>query len=69
VGPRARWIAEEAGASGMPAERILACASNAEAVAALRPMLQPGVSVLIKGSRGMELEQIVAALHRRPEEE
>jgi UDP-N-acetylmuramoyl-tripeptide--D-alanyl-D-alanine ligase len=69
VGPRARWIAEAAREAGMPEAQIAACASNAEAVAALTPLLAPDTLLLVKGSRGMEMEQIVAALRPRPEEE
>jgi UDP-N-acetylmuramyl pentapeptide synthase len=32
-------------------------------------LLAPGTYALVKGSRGMEMEHIVAALRRRPEEE
>jgi len=69
LGPRARWIADEALASGMPPEGVLACSRHEEVVAAARPLLAPGVRVLVKGSRAMEMERIVAALQRRSEEE
>jgi UDP-N-acetylmuramoyl-tripeptide--D-alanyl-D-alanine ligase len=69
VGPQAAWIAAAAHEAGMPAERILACATNEAAVAALTPLLQAGDYVLVKGSRGMELERIVSALRPRLEEE
>lgn len=69
VGPRARWTADEALAAGMPVERIVLCADHEQAAAALRPLLGPDAFVLVKGSRGMEMERIVAALRRRPEEE
>jgi UDP-N-acetylmuramoyl-tripeptide--D-alanyl-D-alanine ligase len=48
---------------------VLSFAGNGEAAAALERLLQPGDHALIKGSRGMEMEQIVAALRRQPEEE
>jgi UDP-N-acetylmuramoyl-tripeptide--D-alanyl-D-alanine ligase len=69
LGPRARWIADEALAAGMPPEGVLACSRHEEVVAAARPLLAPGVRVLVKGSRAMEMERIVAALQRRSEEE
>lgn len=69
VGARARWIAEEAQASGMPADRVHILAENAQAVQLLQTQLQPGDFLLVKGSRGMAMEEIVAALQRRPEEE
>lgn len=69
VGPHAATIAAAAQDAGLPAEQILACTSNAEAVSALAPQLQAGDYVLVKGSRGMQMEQIVAALRPRLEEE
>lgn len=69
VGPRGRQIAEAARAAGLPADRIVVCATNEAAVAALRPLLAAGDYVLVKGSRGMEMERIVSALRRRQEEE
>jgi UDP-N-acetylmuramoyl-tripeptide--D-alanyl-D-alanine ligase len=69
IGRRARWFAEAARAAGMPADQILVATTSEEATQAVLPLLQPGDTVLIKGSRGMELEHVVAALHRRPEEE
>lgn len=69
VGRRARWIADEARAHGLPAERITVCAEHAEAAATARPLLTPESYVLVKGSRGMELERVVAALRRTQERE
>ncbi|GAB4437951.1 MAG: UDP-N-acetylmuramoyl-tripeptide--D-alanyl-D-alanine ligase [Chloroflexi bacterium OHK40] len=69
VGPQARWYAEAAREAGLPAEQLRICAGTTDAVATLEPLLQPGDQVLIKGSRGMEMERIIAALRRRPEEE
>jgi UDP-N-acetylmuramoyl-tripeptide--D-alanyl-D-alanine ligase len=69
VGRRGAWIAEAAREAGLPSGQIITCASREEAVVALRPLLRPGDYVLIKASRGMELEHIVAALlHRLGEE-
>jgi len=62
VGQRARWIAEEARASGMPAEQVREATSHAEVSALLQSIMQPGDYVLLKGSRGAALEGIVAAL-------
>ncbi|MBP1464583.1 UDP-N-acetylmuramoyl-tripeptide--D-alanyl-D-alanine ligase [Candidatus Chloroploca sp. M-50] len=69
VGPRAHWYAEGARDAGMATNQIHCCATNAEAVALLTASLHAGDYVLIKGSRGMEMEQIVAALQRHLEEE
>lgn len=69
VGSRAHWYAEGARDAGMATNQIHCCATNAEAVALLTTSLHAGDYVLIKGSRGMEMEQIVAALQRYLEEE
>ncbi len=62
VGQRGRIIGDEALARGMAADRVFFASSNAEAVSILRPLLQAGDSVLIKGSRGMKMEEIVKEL-------
>jgi len=67
VGQRARWIADEAKLSGMPAERIHSVDSNHDAIELLSGILQPGDYVLIKGSRGAAMEGIVAALQQPSE--
>lgn len=68
LGPRARWIAEEAIAAGLPPDRVFATDDRKELIAVLRETLRPGDFVLIKGARGMRMEDIVAAL-RVPAEE
>jgi len=60
VGQRARLIAEEARRLGL--SQIWHVDSNAEAIAWLQRELMAGDVVLIKGSRGMEMEEIVRAL-------
>jgi UDP-N-acetylmuramoyl-tripeptide--D-alanyl-D-alanine ligase len=62
VGQRARWMAEEASRAGMPASRITLLESSQEAVRLLGDRIGPGDVVLIKGSRGMHMDEIVAAL-------
>jgi UDP-N-acetylmuramoyl-tripeptide--D-alanyl-D-alanine ligase len=64
VGDRARWIAEEAAQAGLAANQVFHAVSNAEAAALIKPLIQSGDSVLIKGSRGMAMESIVGALQR-----
>jgi len=62
VGPRMRFAADEALVGGMRPDRVIECSTNAEAVDALRRLLRPGDNVLVKGSRGMEMEEIVGAI-------
>ncbi|WP_376793034.1 UDP-N-acetylmuramoyl-tripeptide--D-alanyl-D-alanine ligase [Thermoflexus sp.] len=62
VGPRARIIAQEAMAVGLPPHRVWTCDSNQEAIEVLRQVLEPGDVVLVKGSRGLQMEEIVNAL-------
>lgn len=69
VGVRARWIADEALAAGMTPDQVVVCERHEDVVAAVRPLLGPQTWVLIKGSRAMAMERIVAALRQRSEEE
>jgi UDP-N-acetylmuramoyl-tripeptide--D-alanyl-D-alanine ligase len=62
IGPRARIIADEAVRSGVTADRIATFDRKDEVVAALSSDLRAGDAVLIKGSRGLALEDVVAAL-------
>jgi UDP-N-acetylmuramoyl-tripeptide--D-alanyl-D-alanine ligase len=64
VGRRARWIAEEALASGMPAADVHTAETNADAIAVLQGLIQPRDVVLVKGSRAAAMESIVDALSR-----
>ena len=62
VGDRATGIAEAAVQAGLPATRVIRCADAAEAAQTLRDCLRPGDTLLVKASRGMQLEQIVREL-------
>jgi UDP-N-acetylmuramoyl-tripeptide--D-alanyl-D-alanine ligase len=62
IGPRARIIADEAARRGLPAARIHPLDDKAAALALLRADLREGDLALIKGSRGLALEDLVAAL-------
>lgn len=64
VGPRARLIAAEAQAVGMPAERVFWVAETPDAIPVLEEIIEPRDVVLIKGSLGMRMDRIVAALGR-----
>jgi UDP-N-acetylmuramoyl-tripeptide--D-alanyl-D-alanine ligase len=62
VGPRASMIGEEARSQGMPAENIHIVSTNREAVDILKEILTEGDNVLVKGSRGMRMEEIVSQI-------
>ena len=62
VGQRGRLIGEEALRRGMPDGQVHFAGSNAEAVEILQRLTQAGDYVLLKGSRGMRMEEIVRAL-------
>lgn len=62
VGSRGRIIAQEALALGMSPQAVHAVEDNAAAIAYLRQIVAQGDRVLVKGSRGMTMEQIVNAL-------
>jgi UDP-N-acetylmuramoyl-tripeptide--D-alanyl-D-alanine ligase len=62
VGERAKWIAEEAVACGAARDHVWHVADNAGALAVLRDLLQKRSVVLVKGSRGMNMEEIVTGL-------
>jgi UDP-N-acetylmuramoyl-tripeptide--D-alanyl-D-alanine ligase len=64
VGSRARWIAEEALSSGMPAADVHIVNTNADAIAVLQGLIQAGDIILVKGSRAAALESVVDALSR-----
>ncbi len=62
VGPRAQMIAAAAQKSGMPEEKIISIDDTNHAMEFLRNKFKEGDVVLIKGSHGLHMEQIVAAL-------
>ncbi|WP_374685806.1 UDP-N-acetylmuramoyl-tripeptide--D-alanyl-D-alanine ligase [Promineifilum sp.] len=62
VGARARTIADEALALGLPVERVLSVDDAPEATPLLRELIQAGDVVLVKGSLGMRMDRIVSAL-------
>jgi UDP-N-acetylmuramoyl-tripeptide--D-alanyl-D-alanine ligase len=62
VGDRAEKMAEAALDSGIPENRAAICKTNPEALEHLRLILNDGDLALIKGSRGMKMEEIVEAL-------
>ncbi len=62
IGPLARLIGEEAIAAGLPVSCVTAVDSAAEAIPVLENLIREGDVVLIKGSLGMQMEQIVSQL-------
>lgn len=62
VGPRSRWIAEEALAMGMIASRVATVEEAPAAIPILEEAIQDNDVILVKGSLGMRMDRIVAAL-------
>jgi UDP-N-acetylmuramoyl-tripeptide--D-alanyl-D-alanine ligase len=62
VGERARLIGAAAQEAGLPEAAVRHVPNNAAAIALLGTLLQEGDTLLIKGSRGMAMEEIVRAL-------
>lgn len=63
VGERARWIADEAEKAGL--HEVVTLKDSAEAVSHLRRSIGEGDVVLVKGSRGMHMDQIIVDLEER----
>jgi UDP-N-acetylmuramoyl-tripeptide--D-alanyl-D-alanine ligase len=64
VGRLGRIIGEEALAVGMPADRVFMMEDAVMAVPLLEEVIQEKDVILIKGSLGMHMDRIVAALGR-----
>ena len=62
IGPRARYIAEEAEACGLARDTIVTLENNQAAVAYLEKILEPQNIVLIKGSLSRKMGEIVTGL-------
>jgi UDP-N-acetylmuramoyl-tripeptide--D-alanyl-D-alanine ligase len=62
VGPLGSIIGEEAIEVGKSRETVFLARTNEEAIDRLRETLRPGDCVLVKGSRGMQLEEVVEAI-------
>jgi UDP-N-acetylmuramoyl-tripeptide--D-alanyl-D-alanine ligase len=61
-GQKAEEVVGAARRSGMPSDRTLACLNPLDAVPRLRSWIHEGDVVLIKGSRALAMEKVVAAL-------
>ena len=64
VGPRGRIIGETALRWGMPSEQVHIVEDNAAAIAILERLVSEDDAILVKGSRGMQMEEIVSVLGR-----
>jgi UDP-N-acetylmuramoyl-tripeptide--D-alanyl-D-alanine ligase len=62
VGTLGRLIGEEALRAGMAPDRVFFAADNEQVVEYLQRVLKPGDHVLVKGSRGLRMEEIVEGL-------
>ncbi|MBN2550578.1 MAG: UDP-N-acetylmuramoyl-tripeptide--D-alanyl-D-alanine ligase [Anaerolineales bacterium] len=62
VGERGRMIAHAACRAGLPAKAVTEFDRSAEAIDYLRSHMHPQDVILIKGSHGMQMDRIVAAL-------
>ena len=62
VGERGRMIAAAASRSGLPDNMIIEFEENQAATRYLQESLSPNDVVLIKGSHGIRMDKIVAAL-------
>ncbi|SHF42236.1 UDP-N-acetylmuramoyl-tripeptide--D-alanyl-D-alanine ligase [Desulforamulus putei DSM 12395] len=62
VGHLAQWIAEGGLKGGLSPERVRQCENNQQAMEILKEILQTGDTILVKGSRGMRMEEIVKEL-------
>ena len=64
VGQRARWIGEEAIASGLPKDKVVMVEDAVTAVPTLEELIEENDTVLVKGSLGMRMDQIITAIGR-----
>jgi UDP-N-acetylmuramoyl-tripeptide--D-alanyl-D-alanine ligase len=62
VGPLARHVLDGARQAGLASEALHFFDDAASAAAAVGDLVRPGDAVLVKGSRGVQLEAVVAAL-------
>lgn len=69
VGERAAWICKAAVECGAKPNRVFHVKTNEDALALLRQIVTERSVILIKGSRGMRMETIVAGLGTLAEEE
>jgi UDP-N-acetylmuramoyl-tripeptide--D-alanyl-D-alanine ligase len=68
VGPRAKFIAQEAREQGFNPENIFEFSASGEAAKPLEKLLKEGDLVLVKGSQSMRMEKIIEEIMARPED-
>lgn len=66
VGPRAKFIADEARSHGL--EEVYSFDDSVSAGKALDPMIREGDLILVKGSQGMRMEKTVEEIMAHPEQ-
>jgi len=62
VGERSKWTCRAAIECGAPPERVFHVMTNGEALELLNDIVRERCVILVKGSRGMKMEEIVAGL-------
>ncbi len=62
VGQRAKWIAQSAIECGLDKSHVFVVANNTEALDVLSEIVTQRSAILVKGSRGMRMEEIVEGL-------
>lgn len=68
VGPRAKFIAEEARESGFNKENIYCFSDSRGASEKLQDLIEEGDLILIKGSQGIRMERVVKEIMAHPKE-
>lgn len=69
LGPQARAIADGALAAGLARDRVASFACHTDLARVLMSVARPGDRILVKGSRGMRMEQVVSLLCDRYKEQ
>ena len=67
IGPRAKFIAEDARMCGMGHEKVLLFDNSESAGQALDPLIREGDLILVKGSQSMRMEKAVEEIMAHPE--
>lgn len=68
IGSRAKFTAEAAVSAGMKQERVLWFSTAQEALSTLKPLIEEGDLILVKGSQSMRMEKVVEEMMAHPEQ-